>query len=74
MRAIWKVTSGHMLTKRAIRKHLLYKQNKKQTPWPQSASELYQPSNRRLSAKLVRTFADRGLSRSQGGISPAAIL
>jgi hypothetical protein len=30
------------------------------TPWPQSASELYRPSDRRLSAKLVATFADRG--------------
>jgi hypothetical protein len=33
--------------------------NKKQTPWPQSASELYRPSDRRLLAKLVPTFADR---------------
>jgi hypothetical protein len=33
---------------------------KQQTPWPESASELYQPSDRRLSAKLVPTFADRG--------------
>jgi hypothetical protein len=33
---------------------------KKQAPWPESASELYQPSDRRLSAKLVPTFADRG--------------
>jgi hypothetical protein len=34
----------------------------KQTPWPWSASELYRPtkSDRRLSAKLVPTFADRG--------------
>jgi hypothetical protein len=29
------------------------------TPWPESASELYRPSDRRLSAKLVLTFADR---------------
>jgi hypothetical protein len=30
-------------------------------PWSQSASELYRPSDRRLSAKLVPTsFADRG--------------
>jgi hypothetical protein len=34
---------------------------KKKKPWPQSASELYRPSERRLSAKLVPTFlADRG--------------
>jgi hypothetical protein len=32
----------------------------KQTPWPETASELYRPSKRRLSAKLVQTFADRG--------------
>jgi hypothetical protein len=30
------------------------------TPWSESASELYQPNDRRLSAKLVPTFADRG--------------
>jgi hypothetical protein len=29
------------------------------TPWPKSARELYRPSDRRLSAKLVPTFADR---------------
>jgi hypothetical protein len=32
----------------------------KKTPLPESASELYRQSNRRLSAKLVSTFADRG--------------
>jgi hypothetical protein len=30
------------------------------TPWSESASELYRPSDRRLSAKLVLAFADRG--------------
>jgi hypothetical protein len=30
------------------------------TPWPESASELHQPSDRHLSEKLVPTFADRG--------------
>jgi hypothetical protein len=34
--------------------------DKKQTPWPKSASELYRPSDRRMSVKLVTTFADRG--------------
>jgi hypothetical protein len=29
---------------------------KKQTPWPESASELYRLSDRSLSAKLVPTF------------------
>jgi hypothetical protein len=30
----------------------------KKAPWPESASELYRPSNRRLSEKLVPTFVD----------------
>jgi CBS-domain-containing membrane protein len=34
--------------------------NNKKIPWPGSANELYQPSDRRLSVKLVPTFADRG--------------
>jgi hypothetical protein len=32
----------------------------KQTPWSESARELYRPSDRRLSAKWLPTFADRG--------------
>jgi hypothetical protein len=32
----------------------------KKTPWPGSASELYRPSDSRLSAKLVPTFENRG--------------
>jgi hypothetical protein len=32
----------------------------KQTPWSESASELYRPSDRRLSAKWLPTCADRG--------------
>jgi hypothetical protein len=32
----------------------------KLTPWSESASELYRPSDRRLSANLVPTFVDRG--------------
>jgi CBS-domain-containing membrane protein len=31
-----------------------------QTPWPESASELYKSRDHRLLAKLVPTFADRG--------------
>jgi hypothetical protein len=33
---------------------------KKKAPWSESASELYRPSDRRLSAKWLPTFADRG--------------
>jgi hypothetical protein len=32
----------------------------KQTPWSESASELYRPSDRRLAAKWLPTFADKG--------------
>jgi hypothetical protein len=32
----------------------------KKTPWSESASELYRPSDRCLSAKRLPTFADRG--------------
>jgi hypothetical protein len=32
----------------------------KKNPWPYSLSELYEPSDCPLSAKLVLTFADRG--------------
>jgi hypothetical protein len=33
---------------------------KKKTPWSESASEPYRPSDRRLSAKWLPTFADKG--------------
>jgi hypothetical protein len=40
---------------------LILKKNKtKQTPWSESASELYRPSDRRLPAKWLPTFADKG--------------
>jgi hypothetical protein len=32
----------------------------KQTPWSESASELHRPSDRRLSAKWLPTFANKG--------------
>jgi hypothetical protein len=37
----------------------------KQTLWPESESELYRLSDHRLSAKLVPTFAERGVTRGQ---------
>jgi hypothetical protein len=36
------------------------KHHPEKTPLPESASELYRPSDLRLSAKLVPTFTDRG--------------
>jgi CBS-domain-containing membrane protein len=38
----------------------IIKTTQKKNPWHESASELYLPSDPRLSAKLVSTFADRG--------------
>jgi hypothetical protein len=38
----------------------IYKQQNKQTPWSESASELYRPSDRTFSAKGLPTFADKG--------------
>jgi hypothetical protein len=37
-------------------------------------SEIYLPSDRLLSAKLVPTFANRGISRSQRGGSATAVI
>jgi hypothetical protein len=46
----------------------------KKTPWSESASELYRPSDLLLSAKLVPTFADRGVSHGQCGGYPTAVI
>jgi hypothetical protein len=56
----------------SVAHHLL--QNKQQTPWLEVASKLYRPSDRHLSAKLVPTFADGGVSRSQHSGSPTAVI
>jgi hypothetical protein len=45
--------------------HSSIRPHKQQTPWPKSASELHRTNDHRLSAKLVPTFADRKVSRSQ---------
>jgi hypothetical protein len=55
-------------------REISYQGKNKQTPWPESTSELYRPSDLRLSAKLVPTFADRGVLRSQHGESPTAVI
>jgi hypothetical protein len=42
--------------------------NKKtETPWSEDANELYRPSDRRLSAKWLPTFADRVPRGQRGG-------
>jgi hypothetical protein len=40
--------------------HSVSKNKKKKTPWSESASELYRPSDRRLLAKRLPTCAERG--------------
>jgi hypothetical protein len=49
------------------------RRNSEKTQWPEYASELYRPSDRRLSAKLVPTFADREVPRGQrdGSLGPS---
>jgi hypothetical protein len=44
------------------------------TPWPQFESELYRPNDRRLSAKLVPTFAGGRMPRGQRDWSLRRIL
>jgi hypothetical protein len=69
-----KYNTHHIHTMDPVHSHLLYKcygkcsmtsiilltDTYKQTPWLESASKLYRPSDCRLSAKLVPTLADRG--------------
>jgi hypothetical protein len=43
-----------------LRLNSIKKKKKKKTPWSESASELYRPGDRRLSAKFVQTLADKG--------------
>jgi hypothetical protein len=40
--------------------NLSFRYKNKQTPWSESANELYRPRDRTLSAKWLPTFADRG--------------
>jgi hypothetical protein len=49
---------------------------RKQTLWPEPTSELHRPSDHRLSAKFVPTFADKWVSRSQrgGSLGPQSLI
>jgi hypothetical protein len=55
---------------RQIILHYKRQKTKQQTPELQSARELYRPSDRRLSAKLVPAFADRGCRVVSATIPP----
>jgi hypothetical protein len=53
--------SFHYESKQTFLRNINYRGRKeKKTLWLESASKLYRPSDRRLSAKLVPTFVDRG--------------
>jgi hypothetical protein len=51
----------------------IYITKNKRTHWAEFASEVCGPSDRSLSAKLVPTFANKGVSCSQRGGSPMAV-
>jgi hypothetical protein len=53
-----RVYSGWLHVMYMVNEVVVLKQNE-HTPWPESANELYRPSDRSLSAKLMPTFADR---------------
>jgi hypothetical protein len=60
------IIRNKIIIKLRVINHLNCKAKKEtKTPWPESASELYRPNDRRLLEKLVPTFADRGVLRSQ---------
>jgi hypothetical protein len=46
-------------TQTCFTKEICYTKIKKKTPWSESASELYRPSDRRMSAKWLPTCVDR---------------
>jgi hypothetical protein len=50
------------------------KKKKKKTPWFQSASELYRPSDRRLSANFSANFCGWRVSRGQLNESPRPLI
>jgi hypothetical protein len=54
--------------------YILPHKTKKQTPCPESTGELYRPSGRRLSAKLVPAFAERVVSCNQCSGAPTAVI
>jgi hypothetical protein len=47
--------------------NFMFPHRNKQTPWPESFSEQFRPSDHRLSVELVPTFEDRGVSHGQRG-------
>jgi hypothetical protein len=59
-RAFWKERLLLLCSARKCREQEATKYIKKRTPWSESASELYRPIDRRLLAKWLPTFADRG--------------
>jgi hypothetical protein len=67
-----RVSAACRYTDRVIRNICINLVCNKRIPWFESARELYWPSDRRLSAKLVPIFLERGVSRGQldGSVRP----
>jgi hypothetical protein len=57
---LWKLHYSYKITCQEEDSRITKQKQRKQTPWPESASKRYRSSDRRLLAKLVPTFADRG--------------
>jgi hypothetical protein len=58
--AKWQIRNSCNSKFRCLKSKVPSLQTKKLTSWPETASELHRPSDRRSSAMLVSTFADRG--------------
>jgi hypothetical protein len=61
----WCIFQTHSITLQITRREGINNNNNirikiKKTPWSESASKLHRPNDRRLSAKWLPTFADRG--------------
>jgi hypothetical protein len=64
---------GKVSVARVIKTFCVFQRGKR-NPWPQAERELYGHSNYILSAKLVITFADKGLACNQHGGSLMAVI
>jgi hypothetical protein len=70
---VWQISMGTTVRK-MLKASWLNNNEVIQTLWLWSARELYRPSDRRLSARLVPTFADRGVAWSAQRIPTAVNL
>jgi hypothetical protein len=73
---MWQVRSAavEVIMRSSLQYSNLEFKHKKEIPLPESASELHRSSDYLLSAKFLSNFVDRGVSRSQHGGSPTAVI